>query len=133
MKTNPVSFGSLMVFTIDDGKPKIPIPVSMKISFQKNPDLMGYNITDTVELNEKDRDGTVHNAFKNYCRFLDEHYKERLKNEPQTVIMTETDFFVNPRTKEKRYFLTAATNKDETHILNVLNNGTDFYVAKFNK
>ena len=48
MKTSPVSFGSLMCFTIDYGKPKASIPSMLNIAFVCNSKLSGYNLQKDV-------------------------------------------------------------------------------------
>ena len=130
MKSSPVSFGSLMVFTIKDNKPKATIPVLMKASFSNNPKLTKYNLQDTFHHSEK-IDGTVHNAAKKFAAQLDVQYKNRLPKGSSKVILTEADFYVNPHKTEKRYFITAATNDDEEKIHEELSSSSFFYSARF--
>ncbi len=127
----PVSFGSLMVFTINDNRPKASIPQLMKISFNNNPALKTYTLTDTIEYTQEKIDGTVHNAAQNFAERLDKEYKNKLPKGSRRVILTEADFYVNPRDTQKKYFLTAATNDDEKKIHKALNKSSIFYVAKF--
>ena len=117
----PVSFGSLMVFTINDNRPKASIPQLMKISFNNNPALKTYTLTDTIEYTQEKIDGTVHNAAQNFAERLDKEYKNKLPKGSRRVILTEADFYVNPRDTQKKYFLTAATNDDEKKIHKALN------------
>lgn len=131
MNINPVSFGSLMVFTLNDNKPKAPVPNLVRTSFRNNSQLKGYNLTDTVSFSEK-IDGTVHNAAMDFAQNLDRLYKKDLPKGSKDVILTEADFYVNPRETQKRYFLTAATAKEEAKIHQILSNSTLFYVQKFN-
>lgn len=131
MRTSPVSFGSLMVFTLNDGKPKSSIPDYMKVSFMNNPELQGYSLTDTVEFTEDKPDFTVHNAASNFSKKLDKKYKNQLPRGSKKVILTEADFYISPKTTEKKYFLTAATNEDEKKIHQALNKTLVFYAAKF--
>lgn len=132
MKTSPVSFGSLMCFTINDGKPKASIPSMLNIAFSCNPKLSGYNLEkDVVQFNEGAVDGTVHNAAADFCEKLDKKYKDMLPKGSNKVIITEADFYVNPRTTEKRYFLTAPCADDENKILKALGVSNNFYTAKF--
>ncbi len=132
MTIRPVSFGSLMVFTLNDNKPNVPIPMLMRISFNNNPTLKkNYNLKDMVEFTEEKIDGTVHNAAQNFAERLDAKYKSQLPKGSKNVILTEADFYVNPRETQKRYFLTAATNDDERKIHNALNKSLNFFVAKF--
>ena len=130
MNIRPVSFGSLMVFTLNDNKPKADIPTLMKISFNNNKQLKQYTLTDTVSFSEK-IDGTVHNAAKNFAEDLDRLYKKELPKGSKRVKLTEVDFYVNPRETQKRYFLTAATNDDENKIHERLSQSSVFYTAKF--
>ncbi len=131
MNIRPVSFGSLMVFTLNDNKPKADIPTLMKTSFNNNKQLKQYTLTDTVCFSEK-IDGTVHNAAKNFAENLDRLYKKELPKGSKRVKLTEVDFYVNPRETQKRYFLTAATNDDENKIHEILSQSSVFYTAKFN-
>ena len=130
MNIRPVSFGSLMVFTLNDNKPKADIPTLMKISFNNNKQLKQYTLTDTVSFSEK-IDGTVHNAAKNFAEDLDRLYKKELPKGSKRVKLTEVDFYVNQRETQKRYFLTAATNDDENKIHEILSQSSVFYTAKF--
>lgn len=130
MKSAPISFGSLMVFTIKDNKPKAPIPALVKTSFLNNPKLAKYKLQDTFHHSTK-VDGTVHNAAKKFAEELDKKYKDKLQKGSSRVILTEADFFVNPHKTEKRYFITAATNDDEEKIHDELSSSYFFYCAKF--
>ncbi len=137
MRISPVSFGSLMVFTIqnDNKKPSVQkpeiIPQMMKVSFNNNPQLKNYRLQDIQKYSEK-IDGTVHNAAKNLAEELDNKYKHQLPKGSNKVILTEADFYINPQLDTvKRYFLTAATGKDERKIHRALSKSSVFYVAKF--
>ena len=44
MKTSPVSFRSLMCFTIDNGQPKLAIPEMIQTAFTYNDKLSGYTL-----------------------------------------------------------------------------------------
>ena len=132
MKSSPVSFGSLMCFTINDGKPKASIPSMLNIAFACNPKLSGYQLEkDVVQFGGDAVDGTVHNAAADFCEKLDNLYKGMLPKGSNKVIITEADFYVNPRTTEKRYFLTAPSGDDENKILKALGVSNNFYTAKF--
>lgn len=131
MNIPPVSFGSLMVFTLNDDKPKASVPQLLKISFQNNPALKNYNFVDTFQKHEEVVDGTVHNAAQNFAEQLDKEYKLNLPKGSKDVILTEAEFSVNPRETQKRYFLTAATNDDEERIHNILSKSSIYYTAKF--
>ena len=130
MSIKPVSFGSLMVFTLNDDKPKAPVLNLVRTAFNNNPHLKKYNLTDTVTFCEK-IDGTVHNASRNFAENLDKLYKDELPKGSKNVKLTEVDFYVNPRDTQKRYFLTAATDDDETKIHDILSKSSIFYTAKF--
>ena len=132
MKTSPVSFGSLMCFTINDGKPKASVPEMVNMAFMCNPKLSGYNLDkDVIEFKTEIIDGTVHNAAADFCEKLDKLYKKMLPKGSNRVVLTEAEFYVNPRETQKRYFLTAPTAEDETKILRTLGVSNDFYTAKF--
>lgn len=131
MNIPPVSFGSLMVFTLNDNKPKANIPQLMKISFHNNPALKQYELTDTVEFKEEKIDGTVHNAAQNFAERLDAKYKKDLPKNSKKVILTEADFYVSPKETQKRYFLTGATNEVEQKLHSILSKSSVFYTAKF--
>ena len=132
MKTSPVSFGSLMCFTIDDGKPKASIPSMLNIAFVCNSKLSGYKLDkDVVQFKGETVDGTVHNAAADFCEKLDKLYKNLLPKGSNKVLITEADFYVNPRDTEKRYFITAPTADDENKILKALGSSNNFYTAKF--
>ncbi len=130
MNINPVSFKSLMVFTLNDGKPKAPVPFIMQTAFNNNSNLKEYNLTDTVSFSE-DIDGTVHNAAMNFAERLDKLYKNELPKGSKKVKLTKVNFFVNPRETQERFFLTAATDEDEKKIHNILSKSDMFYSAKF--
>ena len=137
MNVSPVSFGSLMCFTIKDGKPKAPVPMLVKAAFNNNDIIKNkykYKLDNNVTEYTKEKiDGTVFNASANFCNELDKLYKNILPKGSKRVIMTSADFFINPTQTEKRYFITAATASDEEKIFRTLNkNNTNFYVAKFN-
>ena len=46
------------------------------------------------------------------------------------VVITQADFYVNPRDTEKRYFITAPTADDENKILKALGPSNNFYTVK---
>lgn len=131
MSVRPVSFKSILVFTINDGKPKADVPSLIKATFGYNKQLKDYKLQDTFEHNEK-IDGTVYNASKNFAIELDKKNRPLMLKGDKKVFLTATDFYVNPRETEKRYFLTASTNEEEREILNVLNKGAVLYAVKFN-
>ncbi len=130
MRVSPVSFKSLMVFTLPDDKPSLETPQLMQLSFEHNKNLQNYYLTDLVHYNEK-IDGTVHNAAADFAEKLDEQYKEKLPKGSKKVMFTEADFYVNPRETQKRYFLTAATNEDEEKLHRVLSKSSAYYTVKF--
>lgn len=131
MKISPVSFGSLMTFTIEDGQPKVPVPYMVKMSFRHNNKLQGYDLQEDILVHEEKIDGTVHNAAANFCEKLDNLYKSKFPKGSKKVLLTEADFYVNPRETQKRYFLTAATAEEENKILKLLGVSNDFYTVKF--
>ena len=130
MRVSPVSFKSLMVFTLPDDKPSLETPQLMQLSFEHNKNLQNYYLTDLVHYNEK-IDGTVHNAAADFAEKLDEQYKEKLPKGSKKVMFTEADFYVNPRETQKIYFLTAATNEDEEKLHRVLSKSSAYYTVKF--
>ena len=121
MKTNPVSFKSLLVFTIKDGKPKAPVPDLIRASFNNNDTLKQYGLDKDIAIFEEKIDGTVFNANSDFCQRLDKLYKNNLPKGSKRVMITQADFYVDPKNTEKRYFLTAATNEEENKILNFIN------------
>ena len=132
MKTSPVSFGSLMCFTINDGKPKASVPEMINLSFAMNSKLSGYDLqTDVIDFKGEPVDGTVHNAAADFCEKLDKLYKQMLPKGSNKVLITQANFYVNPRDIEKRYFITAPTADDENKILRALGSSNNFYTAKF--
>ncbi len=133
MNISPVSFGSLMCFTLPDGKPKAPVPVFLKMAFKNNSSLKKYNLDkDITKFDKETIDGTVHNASSDFCLRLDDMYKGQLPKGCRRVILTQANFYVAPDKTEKRFFLTAATAADEEKILRTLSKGNTLYVSKFN-
>ena len=131
MRVPPVSFKSLMVFTLSDDKPTLKVPQLMDLSFKHSPQLKNYVLTDLVHYNKEKIDGTVHNASADFAERLDEEYKNQLPKGSKKVIFTEADFYVNPRETQKRYFLTAATNEDEDRLHRILSKSSAFYTVKY--
>ena len=131
MNIPPVSFGSLMVFNLNDDKPKASIPQLLKISFNNNKALKNYHLVDTFQKHDEIINGTVHNAAQNFAEDLDRKYKSRLPKGSKEVILTQVEFTINPRETQTRYFLTAATNDDEVKLHNILSKSSVFYTAKF--
>ena len=131
MNLSPVSFGSTMVFTINDGKPKASVPALVKTAFKNNPELEDYILSDTFKYTEEKIDGTVHNAAPNFAEFLDKKYKELLPKGSNKVILTEAEFYVNPKETQKRYFITASNNEQESQIHKILSQGITLFSAKF--
>lgn len=130
MKTSPVSFKSLMVFTLDDGKPKAPVTALVRAAFDNNPDLSRYQLKKDIFEYSEVKDGSVNNASTNMAKTLDDVHKNTLPKGSKQVIMSQTKFSIGPTTNTK-YFLTAATDDDEEKILKTLANGNTLYVAKF--
>ena len=130
MRTNPVSFGSIMLFTINDGKPKAKVPEMIRAAFDNNPALLDYELLDTFYCKEE-VDGTVYNAAPNFASMLDKKFREFLSNNSRKVIFTEAEFYVSPRDKEKRYFLTAPSSSDEAKIHSALSRGITLFAARF--
>lgn len=130
MKTSPVSFGSLMCFTIDDDKPKAPVTDMVKMAFLCNDKLMNYNLDKDVWIHKEKVDGIDHNAAADFCKLLDMKYRQLLPKGSNRVILTEADFYVNSKDTEKRYFITAPTAKDEKFILRTLTVSNDFYTVR---
>ncbi|MCD7878832.1 MAG: hypothetical protein LUG16_02730 [Candidatus Gastranaerophilales bacterium] len=131
MSISPVSFKSLMVFTLKDNKPKASVPDLVKMSFANNPKLKNYKLQNNIIHHDEKIDGTIHNAARNFAKTLDKKYKKSFYNDSKKVYLTEADFYVNPRDTEKRYFLTAASQKDEGNIHKTLIKSPAFYVARF--
>ena len=128
MAIRPVSFGSLMVFTLKDGKPKADVPTYVRTAFKNNEQLKGYELKEGYKY-EDEIDGTVHNAANNFAITLDQRYAKDIK--PKQVNLTQAEFSVSPRKTETRYFLTASTREEEAALLKILSKGSTLYVAKF--
>lgn len=133
MRVSPVSFKSLMVFTLKGDKPSAGIPDIMAYTFQNNKNLKdnNYKLTTPVSYDKEKIDGTVHNAAADFATLLDKEYKKELPKGSKKVILTSADFYVNPRQTQKRYFLTAATNEDEEKIHKILSKSMAFFTVKF--
>ncbi len=134
MNISPVSFKSLMCFTIKDGKAKAPVPDLVKLAFNNNKYLSSrYRLDKQItKYTGEAEDGTVFNAFGDFCKKLDKLYKNQLPKGSNRVILTEAPFFVSPREIEQRYFITAATYDDEEKILKTLSKNNNFYTVKLN-
>ncbi len=134
MNISPVSFKSLMCFTIKDGKAKAPVPDLVKVAFNHNKYLSSrYKLDKKITIYQGEaEDGTVFNAFGDFCQSLDKLYKNQLPKGSNRVILTEAPFYVSPREIEKRYFITAATFDDEEKILKTLSKNNNFYTVKLN-
>lgn len=130
MNIRPVSFGSLMVFTLNDNKPRADVPSLVKTSFHNNKKLKHYKLAE-MEVYDEKIDGTVHNAARNFAEKLDKLYERDLPKGSKKVRFTEVEFYVNPRDTQKRYFLTAATNDDEKKLHEILSQSSVFYTARF--
>ena len=130
MKTSPVSFGSLMCFTINNGQPKLAIPRMLQTAFAHNDKLSGYTLEEDIFEFKEDVDGTVHNAAADFCDKLDVLHKNDLKG-TKNVKITRAEFYTSPLCKEPRYFITAPTAEDENKILRALGVSKDFYTVRF--
>lgn len=131
MKTSPVSFGSLMCFTLKNNKPKAPVTDMVKMAFMCNDKLANYDLCDDVLVHEEKVKGYVHNAAADFCDVLDMKYRGNvLPKGSNRVVLTEADFYVNSGNTEKKYFITAPTPKDEDIILRALSVSNDFYTVR---
>ena len=131
MKTNPVSFGSLMAFHIKDNKPHAPIPELVKLSFLNNDSLRNEFNLQPVRHYPEIIDGTIHNANQKFAKQLDYDYYHELPKGSKDVILTEVDAYINPKQTEKRYFITGATDKIEKKLHRILSASKHFFVADF--
>ena len=132
MRVPPVSFKSLMVFTLPSDKPKLEVPQLMELSFKHSQALKGYSLSNLVHYDKEKVDGTVHNAYADFAEKLDDEYESQLPRGSKKVIFTEADFYVkNPRETEKRYFLTAATKEDEDKLHKILSKSAAYYTVKY--
>ncbi len=131
MKISPVSFKSIMVFTLNDGKPKAPVMDLVRTAFEYNPALQSYSLDKDNFVFEDKVNGAAYNASTNFTKFLDRKYSDLLPKGSNRVIATEADFYSNTRDHEKRYFLTAATKEDEERIHKCLSKSKIFYAARF--
>lgn len=133
MRTNPVSFKSLLVFTLNDGKPRASVPEIVRMAFKHNDNLKQYQVDAYIRPHKETMDGTVFNANSDFCQYLDEKYRNILTKGSKKIIMTSADFYINPTDTQKRYFITAATAEDEEKILKELGKSNHFYAARFKK
>ncbi|MBQ3642528.1 hypothetical protein II906_11485 [bacterium] len=131
MQARPVSFGSIMVTTLNDGKPKATVPEYIRAAFNNNEKLKRYYLQSDIYVHNEKKDGTVYNASTNFAELLDKKHEKELPKGSKKVIMSEVDFFVSPTKTEKKYFLTAPTGEDEEKILKILGGSTIFYAARF--
>lgn len=134
MKTSPVSFGSLMCFTLKNNKPKAPVTDMVKMAFMCNEKLANYDINEDVLVHDEKVKGYVHNAAADFCDVLDLKYRSQLLPKGSNkVVLTEADFYVNSKDTEKKYFITAPTPKDEDIILRALSVSNDFYTVRLGR
>lgn len=134
MKTSPVSFGSIMVFTLNDGRPKPPIPLLIRTAFLNNDALKKYHLLDdTYEYTGRAIDGTAHNITADFCKFLDREYAVMLPRSSNKVVLTEADFYTGPVKKQRKYFITAPTEDDERKIHRILGKGLTILAARFGR
>lgn len=137
----PVSFGSLMAFTTKDyniqGNAEHPMIRLLTFPFYNN--RASHELyKDEYVVRQKPAhpdvvNGTVHNAAQNFSRYLDEKYKDEFRVNNKLVFITEADFFDASGKTQKRFFLTAATAKDEEKIHKILCKSPDYLLARFNK
>ncbi len=132
MKTSPVSFGTLMCFSIKK-KPEVSTPDLLRLSFVRNPSLREYNLQDTFQYTVNEPDFTVSEAASNFGKMLDKLHKPKLPKGSKDVILTEANFCISPTDKKKKYFITAATNKDEEKIFEELRGTTEFYTVRVSR
>lgn len=134
---NNVSFKSILVFTLDDRRAKLPIPEFIKTTFETKSAFKNYKLVcpeeDEFVKNPDDKysvypykyeggviNGNEYNANTNFAKKMDKTHKKRLKEHPNEVILSEAVFSTDPlKPRQTRYFLTAATGKDEDYIQNV--------------
>jgi|GEM_PF-6227294 len=134
MKTSPVSFGSIMVFTLNDGKPKAPVPLLIRTAFSNNDALKKYHLLeDTYEYKGDDIDGRAHNVSADFCRYLDKLYSSVLPRSSKMVVLTEADFYLGPLKKQRKFFITAPTDDDEKKIHKILGKGLTILTARFGR
>ncbi len=131
MRVSPVSFGSLHVFTLNDGRPKADVPTLVKGAFDNNERLSNYKLQ-SKNIYRKKFDGTIHNANSIVADKLDNEYRGSvIPKDSNKVMLSEVIFYVNPQDTEKRYFITAASRKDENRIHEILNNGGYLYSVRY--
>lgn len=131
MRTSPVSFGSIMVFTINDGKPKADTGDMIRTAFKYNYDLAEFKLLDTIQYTGEEIDGSVYNAAPSFAQLLDKKYRDLVPKGSNKVVLTEADFYVNPREKQKRYFITANSDREESRLQRILGQGMFLFAAKF--
>ena len=141
MQVSPISFGSLMIGTLKSGRPKLPVPTLINLAFtsdtinisgkeQKNP-LLRYELTQPMKQYKEKIDGTVHNANLSFAQQLNNEYRPNMPKGSNKIILTEANFYINPRDTEKRYFITAATDRDEKELHKILSRSKAFYTVRY--
>ena len=150
MKVSPVSFGTILVGRVPLPGNQLPVKDEISLCFPDsngdggNPALRNYRFDSGYYcptrdengnlIKDKAPDGTVYNSSQKSTILLDELYRKKLdvfKNNPQKVIFTEVDCFVNPKETKKKYFLTAASDVDEIKICKVLNQTKRLFALKW--
>ena len=130
MNVSPVSFGSLMVFTVENGK---SVHELMKKSFSNNLALKDYKLKEETIMYYED-DGSVHNVVLDIIRKLDRKYRghdKQLPNGSKEVLFTEAHIAKKKNEPKIKYFLTAATKRDEKRIFKALNESEQYIVTKY--
>lgn len=130
----PVSFGSLMAFTVKHNNNYLP--QMLKASFEST--TTAHHLNEKYVLVEKPLekdvyDGTAFNATKNVANKLDNKYNKDFDVNPRKVFLTPVKISDRSGAIQTRYFITAATQEDEDTIHNSLSGTNQFLVAKFVK
>ncbi len=130
----PVSFGSLMAFTVKNNNNYIPQMLNNSFTSQTTNHHLNEKYVLVEKPLEKDvYDGTAFNATKNVANKLDNKYKDDFYVNPRKVFLTPVKISDRSGEIQTRYFITAATQEDEDTIHNSLSGTNQFLVAKFIK
>ena len=130
----PVSFGSLMAFTVKNNNNYLPQMLNNSFTSPTTSHRLDRNYVLVERPHAGDvYDGTAFNATKNIANRLDNEYKKDFHVNPRKVFLTPVKISDRSGEIQTRYFITAATQEDEDIIHNSLSGTSQFLVAKFIK
>ena len=130
MKISPVSFGSIMLFQLKDGRPKIDIPTIMETAFQRNNALIGYNLSEIQIIDDDRIDYSINNSSAVFSENLDNRYREELDKYHDRIFFSEANFVYTPKNVEKRYFITAHNDEEERYLQSIFQLDRSLYAVR---